>query len=88
MIAVLLVTSLAVAGVLYGSLNTVHAQQPRSTAVSARQVWEYKVVFVPSGNMFSDQIESQLNQLGTQGWEVSTTALAGNIVIYTFKRPK
>jgi hypothetical protein len=88
LIAVLLVTSLAVAGMLYGPLNTVHAQQTRSTAVSTRQVWEYKVVFVPGSNWFPEQIEPQLNKLGTEGWELSTTGMATGVLIYTFKRPK
>ena len=87
-IAVLLVTCFAVAGLLYGQLNTVHAQAPRGNVMSTRQVWEYKVVFVDPSNWRADAIESQLNQLGAQGWETSTTGMATGVLIYTFKRPK
>jgi hypothetical protein len=86
MIAVLLVACLAVAGMPCGQPSTVQAQQQRSNAVSTRQVWEYKVLFVnPSWR--PDMIESQLNQLAADGWEVATTVMTSTLV-YTLKRPK
>ena len=85
-IAVLLVSILAVAGIS-GQLNTAQAQQ-RSTAASTKQAWEYKVVFVDPANWGAARIEPQLNQLGAEGWEVATTGMATGILFYTFKRPK
>jgi hypothetical protein len=56
--------------------------------VSTRQVWEYKVIVVEPANWRADRLEEWLNHWGAEGWDVSTTAMATGILIYTFKRPK
>jgi hypothetical protein len=84
LMVVLLVSCLA-AGTMYAALNTVQAQQ-RGNAVSTRQVWEYKVI--QSFEALPTKLEAQLNQLGAEGWELATTTIDTNTVVYTFKRPK
>ena len=63
--------------------------QLKPLPLSNRPVWEYKVVYDPNGSIS----ESQLNELGAQGWELilydSGDRTSGQIrVSYTFKRVK
>ncbi len=61
--------SLAIIAVLLGSIGwTVSAQKTGS----ATQTWEYKVITVYGTNDLPPANPDQLNQMGTQGWELVT----------------
>ena len=62
-----------------GGLDSAFAQTRGATIVQ----WEYKFIDL------SRNVESEFNQLGSEGWElVQTTVLAGDWTGHYFKRPK
>lgn len=56
---------------------------------AAKTAWEYKVVFINLGEMRTADIQTKINALGAEGWEL-VTATEGDtkIVNLYFKRPK
>ena len=56
---------------------------------AAKTAWEYKVVFINLGEMRTADIQTKINALGAEGWEL-VTATEGDtkIVNLYFKRLK
>ena len=56
----------------------------------SRVTWEYKAVNLTSNNFNVADYEAQLNQLGSQGWELVSEKQDGgsNFIRYTLKRAK
>lgn len=60
------------------------AQNTMISTLSARQVWEYRRLAVPT----SSDSTPALSEAGLQGWEVVHGTTVGSNVVWTLKRPR
>lgn len=49
-------------------------------------LWEYKVI--NRGNWREDEVQTQLNALGSEGWELVSFQIAWFSCMFVLKRPK
>ena len=60
--------------------------QPPMVYVREQLTWEYKRI---ARDLENEQLldESELNDLGAEGWELVTSVTSGSIVTFYFRRP-
>ena len=70
--------------IVVGMPSVSFAQNSVVGTLSARQVWEYRRLVVPTAT----DATPALNEAGLQGWEVVNAMTAGANGVWTLKRPR
>jgi hypothetical protein len=75
--------SLIILGV--NSQAQAQAAVPRQPKVQGPPSWEYKVV--NANDQSGDSLQSQLDPIGKEGWELAASPKTGKAQVLVFKRP-